>query len=232
MEITKSNSISSLDEVSSFLTQYCEFSPNRAYVLVLIAREKENAAISHGQEPVFREILTDTESIPRRVNRLESIVTDYSSEEGEPLTFRLYISANARDVQKSFFNFQNKLVKYSRGLSNGEESIPHKIKRLDKEWKSTLQTKGNKVTNFFVVDCDSKEEDNLNSVLSQLQEVTTIRGVYETPNGYHFHTDPFGFPNEEWITESDYLEIKTDGLLFLYRQDQPDKSRTNSNPSN
>lgn len=210
-------SLSSYEETLDYLKDHCTFGENRAYIVVLIARQKENEAINHGDEPVFREILTDTDTIRRRLNRLEAIFNHYTPEEDVPLTFRLYVSANARDVQKTFFEFQKKLSGYNRELMNEGGGIRDRIKRLDSEWKSTLQTAGNKDMNDFVVDCDTKNEDEVYDLYEQIQEVTTIKDIIETPNGYHFLTEPFGYPQYDWVTEED---IKTDGLIYLYKLSQ------------
>jgi len=209
--------ISSYEDTIEYLKEYCTFGDNRTYIVVLIARQKENEAINHGQEPVFREILTDTDTIRRRMNRLEAIFQHYTAEEDVPLTFRLYVTANARDVQKSFFEFQKQLSEYNRELMNEGGGIRDRIKRLDSQWKSTLQTAGNKDSNNFVIDCDTKEESQVYELYENLQNVTTIKDIRETPNGFHFLTDPFGFPQYDWIANE---QVNTDDLIYLYRETQ------------
>lgn len=202
-------------ETLEFLEEFCEFGPNRAYILSAMARPKENESITHGSIPMFREIITNTDAIRRKYARLQAMAQNYTPEEGGELDFRLYITANARDIQKSFFIFQRTLIEFSKNIAEGHEESREKIKRLDKEWESTLQTDGNKDDNLFIIDIDSTDTALFTEIADALDRETDILTATETPNGYHILTQPFNYPNFEPFTENENIEIKTDGLTFL-----------------
>lgn len=203
------------EDTLDFLEEFCTFGPNRAYILSAMARPKENETISHGSIPMFREIITDAEGIRRKYARLKAMAENYTPEEGGDLDFRLYITANARDIEKSFFIFQSNLIDFSKKLAQGHEDTREKIKRLDKEWESTLQTDGNKDDNMFIIDIDADDEALFRETADALREETEIITATETPNGFHILTRPFNYPAFEPLEENDDIEIKTDGLTFL-----------------
>ena len=53
-------------EILDMLSNFCEFSDDRAYTITSMARPKENDEISHGSIPMFQEIFTDEESLRRK----------------------------------------------------------------------------------------------------------------------------------------------------------------------
>lgn len=199
----------------SFLSDYCEFGANRVYILSAMARPKENESISHGSIPMFREIITDEEGIRRKYARLKTLADHYTPEEGGELTFRFYITANARDTEKAFYLYQKDLIEYSHKLATGHEQTREKIKRLDKEWESKLQSDGNKDDNYFIIDIDADDRSLFEETAKALEEETTLRASIKSPNGFHIITDPFNYPEFEPLQDEDEVEIKTDGLMFL-----------------
>jgi hypothetical protein len=203
-------------ELLDFLESFCEFGSNRAYLLCAMARPKENESITSDSQPIFREIVTREEKLRSKYSQVNALANNYIPESGEDLTFRLYISANARDVEKSFFLFQKALVDLQKKISSGHEQSREKIKRLDKEWESTLQGEGNKVDNYFIIDVDADYTQAYTDTMKLLDPVTEIRTTIKTPNGYHIITEPFNYPAVDGIAE-DEVEVKTDGLMFLTR---------------
>lgn len=213
--MTEPKTFDSDEELLSFLRDYCTFGEDRVYLLIGMARPRENENISHGNIPIFREIITDEESIARRYARLRTISDHYTPEEGGELTFRFYITANARDIEKSFYLFKKELLEFTYRRTTGHEGTKDKIKRLDKEWKSTLQTAGNKDEDRFIIDIDSEDESLFEEAHKKLSERTEIIESIKSPNGYHIITEPFGYPQFDYLMDHDDIEIKTDGLMFL-----------------
>lgn len=202
------------DALLSFLESYCDFGENRAYILSTMARPKENESINHGSIPMFREIITDEEGIRRKYARLKALAENYTPKEGGDLTFRFYITANARDIQKSFYLFQKSLIEMQHNIANGHDETLEKIKRLDKEWESTLQSEGNKEDNYFIIDIDTENHETYEDTYEALDEETGILTSIKTPNGYHIITNPFNYPDFTPL-EDEEIEIKTDGMMFL-----------------
>lgn len=208
----QTRSLSSDEDILSFLKQYCDFGPNRLYILLAMARPKENKNITHNSIPIFRELITKEEKITEKYNKLK-LISENHREDGEKLTFRYYFSANARDIDKAFYLYQKKLLEMQRDIHNGHTATQHKIKRLDKEWMSMLQKSGNKDDNYFIIDIDKSEKSILNKIYNGIEKETTIKECIQTPNGYHLITDPFN-PNQN-ILDEEYIEIKKDDLFFL-----------------
>lgn len=208
-------SIESDQETLAFLENFCEFGSNRLYILSAMARPKENENISHGDIPMFREIITKESKIRQKYSRLKALANNYIPKEGGNLDFRLYITTNARDTKKSMHLFQKQLLDMQNKISNGHEQTKQKIKRLDKEWESTLQQKGNKEDNFFIIDIDSEDKNLYKRTRKSLKNKTEIQHAIKTPNGYHIITKPFNYPDWEGISSDGEIEIKTDGLTFI-----------------
>jgi len=213
---TEPLSFTSDEELLSYLSDFCTFGENRLYILSAMARPKENENITHNSIPMFREIITSEDNLRRKYARLQTLAEHYTPEEDGSLTFRFYITANARDIQKSFYLYQKDLIEYSHKIATGHDETLNKIKRLDKEWESTLQSQGNKDDNFFIFDIDTEDESIYADTIEALDEETTIETAIETPNGYHIITKPFNYPDFTPLTENDDIEIKTDGLMFLH----------------
>lgn len=203
------------EEIISFIESYCNFDDDRLYILSVMARPKENEFITHGSIPMFREIITTKSAIKTKYNKLKILAENYIPKETDDnLCFRFYITANARDIDKSYYLYQKKLLEFQRQDNNGHTEIKNKMKRLDKEWKSILQKKGNKKDSYFIIDIDKKSQDTFKRIYNGLESETNIITSISTPNGYHIITEPFEYPKLKLIDE-EYIDIKTDGLLFL-----------------
>lgn len=201
------------EDILSFIHNYCTFGSNRLYLMIAMARPRENDAITHNNMPIFREIITREEKIESKYYKIKTLTQNYTDENGDKLVFRFYFSTNARDVDKSTYLYQKKLLEMQRHINNGHKPTREKIKRLDQEWISMLQKAGNKEDNKFIIDIDKDDESLLKSIYTGLEEETNIIECIKTPNGFHLITEPFN-PNID-ILEEEYIEIKKDDLFFL-----------------
>lgn len=84
------------------IEDYCEFGEHRVYLLMAIAHTRENLHLTSNSEVVFREVLKDEQDIARKVQKLACVAENYRDDDGDPLTFRLYLSVNARNTLKAF----------------------------------------------------------------------------------------------------------------------------------
>lgn len=212
-------SLTSDEEVIEFLTGYCSpIEPGEVYVLAVMARPRENDVITHGNVPMFREIISDPDDIERKVRRLRAIGETFTPEEAdgddESLVFRMYVSANARDAEKAYHQFQKHLLDLKQKYGQGHEPAMKKMERLDREWESQLQADGNKSDNRFIIDVDDDSRAHFEVVLDLLTSETTVVTAVESPNGFHIVTEPFNYPGSA-VTDMDNVEVKTDSLLFL-----------------
>lgn len=202
------------EDLSEFLSDYCDFSRDTAYIITAMARPKENKQIAHGDMPAFRELITSEENIEEKLRKLLTLGRNYTPKEGGDLTFRMYITANSRNCLKSFHLYQKELIDMNRRISDGHEETYNHIKRIDKEWISALQSDTNKETSKFIIDIDRKSESLLDKTATDLRDRTEIEHIIETPNGYHIITEPFNYTEFD-LKEDEEIEIKTDSLMFL-----------------
>lgn len=192
------------------IADYCTFGPDRVYVLMAIARKKDNEHITTNTEIVFREVLKDENDCRRKRARLEAQARDYTADEQDDLTFRLYVSVNARDTISAYYNYKQRMDEWSEKLYYGDDAMLPKLKRVDREWLSELQRPHNSADNYFMFDLDDVPQDDMQNFKDEIP--TDVRVTSETPNGYHIVSGPFNYTR--WRGPAPY-ELKTDGLLHV-----------------
>jgi hypothetical protein len=177
-----------------------------------IARKKENPQITSGTEVVFREVVKDERDLRRKYDKRQSTAQQYRADSGDPLTFRLYITANARNTVDTYFNFRQRMNGWVKDRIQEDEAAPRKFKRLDNYWKSELQRDKARDETRFLFDIDHPAEAERDQLVHDLTEHTDVILTQETPNGWHVLTEPFNYNDLD--TDIDY-ELKTDGMLFV-----------------
>ncbi|MFC6755463.1 MULTISPECIES: hypothetical protein [Haloarcula] len=190
-----------IDELQAF----CEFGPDRVYLLVAIARAKENPETDERDRPTIREVVTDTGDLPETVAQLAHATSRFDA------TYRLYLTVNARDALTATFDLRRRTDDWLEMRLHGNEEITAKFTRVDSEYKSVLQSDGCADDSYFIFDLDDATRAEADRLESALSTETTVGLVRETPNGYHVVTEPFDYTAFE--TDVAY-ELKTDGLLF------------------
>lgn len=210
------------DDTIGFLEDYCEFGEDRVYLLMAIARAKENPSITSGSEPVVREVVKHETDIQRKYEKLRAYATQYRSHSGDSLQFRLYITANARNTVKTYFNFRESMNGWTKDRIFGDDAASGKFKRIDSHWKSELHRDGTRDETRFLFDLDDASPDEKSTFIETVAEQTETITCQETPNGYHIITVPFNY--NEFETEIEY-ELKTDGMLFLTYLTRPNETR-------
>lgn len=185
---------------------YCEFSENRVYILLAIARSKENEEHGSNTEPAMREVIEDGEDLRLKMEKLDHATISSDSD------FRLYISANARDSMKAFFRLRSEMDEWLQMCLNGNEGVKKKFSRIDSEFKSILQKNECKDESNFIFDLDEASENEMSELKRDIEEFSEVRMVQETPNGFHIITRPFNYNKLE--SSIDY-ELKKDGMIFV-----------------
>ncbi|WP_284008952.1 hypothetical protein [Haloarcula pelagica] len=186
------------------LTEYCEFGEDRVYLLLAIARAKENEGASH-DVPTIRNVVEDAAGLERAVAELDHATRRFDAR------FRLYLTANARDALAATFVLRRRMDDWLEGRIHGDDGISAKFKRVDSEFKSVLQSDRCADDSNFVFDLDDAGAADAGQLQADLAAHTTVRMVRGTPNGYHLVTAPFNYT--ELSTDVAY-EHKTDGLVF------------------
>jgi len=186
--------------------EYCEFGGDRVYLLVALARAKENEGTTSNAAPAIRKIVEDEAGIARKAAELEHAASRFDER------FRLYLTANARDALKATFELRQSMDDWLEGRIHGDEGVRAKFKRVDSEFKSTLQSDTCRDETNFVFDLDDASATDCETLRADVSEHTEVLLVRETPNGHHVVTEPFDY--NELSTEVEY-ELKTDGMVFV-----------------
>lgn len=192
-------------DVAAF-EEYCEFGEDRVYVVLAIARSKENPE-SDGDEPgVLRRVVRDRDQLSRTAEELDHLVRRFDAR------YRLYVTANARDTLTAFFEFRRDVDRWLEMRFRGDEGVAAKFDRIDQEWTSVLQSDRCAAESNFVFDLDDATVADADALEAALSEVTTVSMRRATPNGYHLVTDPFDYTALDLDVE---YELKTDGLVYV-----------------
>lgn len=187
------------------IREFCEFGEDRVYLLLAIARSKENSDLG-GSQPTIREIVREPDEIGRTVDRLDHAVRRFDRR------YRLYLTANARDALAATFRLRERTDDWIEARLHGDEDVKPKFKRVGGEYESVLQSDACRDETNFVFDLDDADESDAATLRADLAGYTEVSMVRETPNGYHVVTDPFDY--NELETDVEY-ELKTDGLVFV-----------------
>lgn len=196
----------------AFLEDYCTFGEDRVYVVMAVARAKDNPEIVSSSEVAFREVVKDRGDVRRKVERVAAVARSHRSEPAGSLTFRLYVTVNARNALKAYFNFRERTDGWVRDRIYGHEEAVRKFERVDSSWRSELQRPESRDETRFLFDLDEVTDAERDTFLDDLAELTDVDSRRETPNGVHIVTGPFNY--NELETDVAY-ELKTDGMLFL-----------------
>ena len=111
------------DATLTTIEDYCEFGEHRVYLLMAIARTREKPHLASNSEVVFREFLKDEDDIDYKLQKLACVTENYRDDDGDPLTFRLYLSVNARNTLKAYFNFLDRLNGWAKDIVYGDEAV-------------------------------------------------------------------------------------------------------------
>lgn len=193
---------------SHALEGYCTFDEERVYLLLAIARLKDNPDLAASDQPVCRRIVTDADTLTPTVEELTHSVSRHDE------SFRLYLSVNARDTTTAFFRLRERMDDWLEMRFHGDTGVLPKFKRVDEEFASVLQSDACAAETKFLFDLDDATAADAETLESALEAETTVHCRQATPNGYHLVTAPFDYTDFESDIE---YELKTDGLLFVER---------------
>jgi len=198
-------------EITDFVEGWCDFSGDRAYILMAIARRKFNRDVTNAEEVIHRRVLTDGEDVDVCVRELLGMMSVHD------LHFRIYLTVNAHDTVSAYHSFMQEAIGWSEELYNGHEGVHTQMGRVSSEWKSVLHKPRHRVEQLFQFDYDDVTRDEIKTVVGELNGLTEVRRVRETPNGYHVITEPFNYT--EWESPVEYDELDTDGMIFVAEVD-------------
>jgi hypothetical protein len=191
--------------IQSRVSNWCEFGERRAYILMAIARHAHNEELTHNSEIVYRRVIQSKDEIERNVNDLLALIEQHD------YVFRLYLTVNARDTTKGYFNFRDTLNQWSQDMINGDDHVNEKLGRVDSYWKSELHKPESKADSYFLFDLDNVEPYEVTRFTTDMP-AKKARHV-ETPNGYHVISEPFNYT--EWVPPVKWDDMDTDGQMFI-----------------
>lgn len=167
-----------MNDSIKFINNYCDFSnPNWVWIMKGIVRNKDN---NSNVKFMHRMILTSPDDIQPCYNDIHNAAI-------EPATYRIYISLNARDIVKSTFSFQKKLLDISYGLARGLDDHLGMSKKIGSLWKTELEQRSNRGTKRFLLDIDEKlDEEKILAIVAYLNQTlkTTVHCMRRTVNGW------------------------------------------------
>lgn len=120
---------------------------------------------------------------------------------------RLYSCVNSRNMGKAIKHFQHKQIDLS-----AEGEAFNFYRRINDKFCSSLMQPENRSSSRFLIDLDDTDPTMLNDILNACNIDIILK--YQTPNGWHYITEPF---NPAIISNSDIdsCEVKKDALLLL-----------------
>ncbi|MFD1589473.1 hypothetical protein ACFR9U_21055 [Halorientalis brevis] len=188
------------------LEDYCQFGAERVYLLLAIARAKDNEAVPNSSESVSRKIVESPDDLARQVAALSHEVRRFDER------YRLYLSVNARNTTAAFFRLRERMDDWLEMRFRGNVEVIRKFTRLDREFLSVLQSDSCKDDSNLLFDLDDVASATADEFERDLSAVTSILWRQETPNGYHIVTEPFDYTVFE---ANEGYELKRDDLLFI-----------------
>lgn len=194
-----------------------EFGPERVYIFLAIARSKDNEEVRATDQPAIRKVVREENEIQSTLAELEHAVSRFD------YRYRLYATVNARNTVTAFRLLQDRMTQWTYKALRGDEDVKRNLKRIDSEWKSILHKPECRDDKHFLFDLDDVDLDESQALLARfrahLDDHTTIVLENQSPNGYHFVTEPFN-PNDLDVGVA--YELKKDDMVFVRFLDNGD----------
>lgn len=196
------------------IKKYCTFKAETCYMLVLLARKKENATQveSDKNKKAHRKTFTTLDEAEDILSEFERIAALNPT-----VQYRIYISVNRRSLIKGLCEFNKKISDIQFALINGNREALTTIHRLGSEWKSVLCSKECRDEKNFLFDVDfvNNTVDGNQKALDfkeQLEKQTTVLYFGKSKNGFAIVTTPFDVRMVKMPKE---VELKNDAYLYI-----------------
>lgn len=194
-----------------FLHEYCTFDePDWLWIITGLSRNKDNSDGSH--KFLRRMTVANHQDIDDVYTELHRLCY------WDNTTYRMYVSLNARNSTKAFFNYQKKLMDVAVGLAQGREDSFNLSKKAGSLWKTELAQTQNRATKRVLLDVDTMDTRKIQLVKAQLlADRAVFRADHQTPNGHVFVVDAYDtrglidFAKREEIL----LDLQRDSMVFV-----------------
>ena len=192
-----------------FLLDFCDFKMGNMYILLAIARRKNNPMLK--KDIIIKEKVNNRENLIKKYHKLKTIARS------ELYEYNIYITINARDYYKAWFALQNRINNYIKDSIYSDENKEQMLKSLgsiNNVWFSELMKPHSRATRYFIIDIDTKDMDVLTKILKDMRNLKVFIHYTPTTHGYHVITKPFDFTKFNF---GEKVELKKDGLMFIER---------------
>ena len=198
-----------MSHASDFVEGYCKFE-NGIHILLGISRNKENDKTSPDHHRFMRRFtISCKEDIAPRVDDLFAMGNKPNN------TYRIYISANERDLTKGLFNFQKRLLDLSLDFARGLNDAQRIVKRLDSVWKTELMQRKNRATKRFMLDIDEDDLVFAEELQDYIHTISKVIMFRPTVSGYAIVFDACDTRELMEKVEGRDVELHRDGMLFV-----------------
>lgn len=207
MNTMDENTINALDHIWNF-------TPERMYMLVAIARSKENEDVRATDQPTMRKMVENRDELEDKIEQLQHAADRFEQD------YRLYATVNGRNARDGLHFLQKEALDATRKGEKSKET-PRLLKRVDHKWKSILHEPRCRDEKRFLWDVDDASPEARTSTQQTLEQHTEVIWTQETPNGWHIVTEPFNFTAVDAFEPAENTfhgfecERKQDDMVFL-----------------
>ncbi len=215
------------EQFNKFLDILPELKNDEVYFISLSARNKylskdEREFYSLGQTEMFgREVAQSKEKLKDyTMRKLEANLYSKRTRNGKVIPDKslvCYMNVNPSSMVKAYFTFQNEMNRQiseiTGALLSDKQPNYSFVNIQTRELMNCIQkSKGTK--HYIDIDCDTKEEEIYNYILSTLLQMKIKVYAIETKGGYHFLLDRKTIP--EKYNLNDVIRNAQDKLLYIY----------------
>jgi len=174
-------------------------------VQMLILRRRDGAVRSDND--FYKKIVTTNKEEFLKGTKLLLEMKEYCKND----KLRLYSCVNSRDINKGIRELKRCQLEadYYDEVNKNDFYL-----RIKDRWISALMKPSSRKDNYFLLDCDTLNDDNISEALDEIENLDVeIVHHYKTKSGFHVIVKP---TNPIFVTKLSFItEVKKDSLLLL-----------------
>lgn len=211
-----------IEKAKGIVAQYCQFTDDAVYIILMMPRKKENAEDCTQREQIKkcqRYVIQNQEDADYAIEELERYASLYPT-----VTFRMYLGVNRRSLLKALRGFQEKIIDLQYQLVGGARDAYTKIARIGSEWKSVLANSGCKYDKNWMFDidlCNKTQQKETQEFKEYIETMTETLYFGNTKSGSCLVVKPFDLrplldkENPKKMNLPDDIELKKDAYISL-----------------
>ena len=162
------------------------------HMFLCLQRNKDNKEVEY--PTVYRQIIRDYD---KDLNIMRAKIKTRTG------IWRIYRTVNKRSFEKANKLFRHRLI----------DDLEDYYYRLDSLWKTCLLQKSSRAEKRFHIDVDDRKLGLKVASYILNKDIEVFEKPVETPNGWHFITEPFD--RREIEEKFKDVEVSTDGYVFV-----------------